>query len=466
MSTHINRRQFLGAAAAGLAASAMPCNPAHAQDQQPNIVFLLTDDQRWDAMGCAGNPIIQTPEMDRLAAGGTRFTNCFITTPICCASRASILTGQYTATHGIDDFRTPLSAEQFQRTYPAILRGAGYYTGFVGKWGIGGPLPEDAFDAFNGFSGQGLYFPDKNDPEKHLTSVIGGQAADFIESAPADRPFCLSVSFKAPHVQDQDPRQFLYDPALEDLYADDTIPVKEKMGEEYFERLPDFLKTSEGRKRWKRRFATPEMYQESVKGYYRLITGVDRAIAQVREALEEAGVADNTIIVFTSDHGFFLGEWGLAGKWLMYEESIRAPLIIHDPRRDDGGRTIDAMALNLDFAPTMLNMAGVEPPEGMEGESLLPLMNDEAVDWRDEWFFEHHFGENRDYPIPASEGVRTERYSYIRYINYDPVHEELYDIQKDPEQLHNLAGDEAHADTLELMRAKWRDWRDKLEYEE
>lgn len=464
-SKPITRRAFLAGASLALGACATAGRRGRPAAERPNLLVLVTDDQRWDAMGCAGNPIIQTPNMDALAARGTRFANAFATTAICMASRASILTGLYTGAHRIDDFNAPLPAPLFARTYPAVLRRAGYYTGFIGKWGIGGALPVDEFDFFDGFSGQGQYFQQINGETVHLTRILGDKTVDFIRRAPPDRPFCLSVSFKAPHQQDEDPRQYLYDPALEDLYRDVTIPVPELNHPRYFEALPEFVRISEGRKRWEIRFATPEAYQRSVKGYYRLVTGVDIALGRVLRAIEEAGLAGNTVIVFASDHGCFLGERGLADKWLMYEPSIRMPLIILDPRVPARRRkpVRDEMALNIDLAPTLLDLAGVAPPPAMQGRSLAPLLEKGRAPWRKEWYYEHHFGNDRPAPIPATEGVRTERWKYFRYAGREPLHEELYDLRRDPFETENLAKRPEYQAMLARLRERWRIWRDAVE---
>ena len=191
---------------------------------RPNIVFLLTDDQRWDSLGCMGNKIVQTPEIDRLSSQGVTFTNNFVTTSICMTSRASIFLGQYARAHKINDFSTAFTAEQFRRTYPQLLRRAGYHSGFIGKYGVGDEMPVNEFDYWQGFPGQGKYFP-QGEPGKHLTELMGDQALEFLERAPRDRPFCLSISFKAAHVQDEDPRQFLPSPATEGLYRDVAIPM-------------------------------------------------------------------------------------------------------------------------------------------------------------------------------------------------------------------------------------------------
>lgn len=430
----------------GSAPSTMPA--------RPNLIFLLADDLRWDAMSCAKNPILRTPNIDRLAAGGVRFRHAFCTTSICAVSRASFATGQYERRHGIHDFATPLSVAAFADTFPARLRRAGYYTGFVGKWGLGGALPTQEFDYWDGFPGQGRYF-EPNDPT-HLTVRQARSAVTFLERIPSDRPFLLYVSFKAPHAQDSDPRQFLPDPRYDGLFRDVTIPAAPSATAEAFEALPEFLRTSEGRTRWERRFATPEMHQRSVKDYYRLVVGIDEAVGRLQEVLDARHLTANTVMVYTSDNGFFLGEHGLAGKWFMYDESIRLPLVIFDPRLPQArrGATVDGVALNIDIAPTLLDLAGVAAPASMQGRSLVPLVRGQTPsDWRQVWFYEHHF----DYKgrIPRSEGVGTDRWKYIRYIDAQPPYEELFDLHTDPYEQHNLAGDKDHVAKLDELRRQW-----------
>ncbi len=447
-----------------------------AERDRPNVIFLLTDDQRWDTLGCMGNPIIRTPNVDRLAAAGVVFDNCFVTTSICMTNRACIFTGQYAARHGVWSFSTDFTPAQLAQTYPALLKKAGYYVGFIGKWGVGKP-PQDLFDYNRGWPGQNRYLHVKDGKLRHLTSTMGDQAMEFLDSAPGDRPFCLSFSFKAPHVQDGDPKKVLEDPRFKGLYAEDpsqffhdpklaplyrqvVIPSAPLSDPAVFDALPDFLKQSENRVRWRIRFATPEMYQNSVKAYYRLISGVDQVVGRIVEKLKEKGLDDDTIIIYSGDNGFYLGERGFAGKWFPHEVSIRVPLVVYDPRlpADRRGRRCDRMTLSIDLAPTMLAMAGVKIPERMQGQSLLPLIRGEDPPWRTEFFYEHLFRHQR---IPRNEAVRTERYKYIRFLDVDPPYEELYDLSADPSEAHNLAGRPKHAETLGRMRAKWAAWRQR-----
>jgi arylsulfatase A-like enzyme len=441
-----------------------PPRGAAAEPEQPrrppNIVFLLADDLRWNSLGCMGDPVVRTPQLDALAARGTLFRNHFVTTSICCVSRASIFSGQYARRHHINDFSTPFTPEVFARTYPALLRAAGYRTGFIGKFGVGEKMPAEAFDYWRGFPGQGRYF-EPGSPE-HLTARMGDQALEFLKGCDGTRPFCLSVSFKAPHCQDGARREFPPDPRDAALYATATIPVPRSATEEAFRKLPDFVQRSEARVRWRRRFATPGLFQQNVRDYLRLVTGMDREVGRIVEALRQANLADNTLVVFTSDNGFFFGEHGLAGKWFMYEESIRVPLIVVDPRAPEGarGRKVEAMALNIDLAPTLLDYAGVAAPPAMQGRSLRPLVRGQRPAWRADWFYEHH---TLPQILPPSEGVRTERWAYLRWMASEPAVEELYDLRTDPLEEHSLAADAAHQQTLSRLRTRWAELRKALE---
>jgi arylsulfatase A-like enzyme len=291
---------------------------------------------------------------------------------------------------------------------------------------------------------------------------MGDQAIEFLNGAPKDRPFCLQVSFKAPHVQDEDREQFLYDPALKSLYGDVTIPPPRLADPKWLEVLPDPVHRSEIRKRWAVRFSTPRLYQQSVKAYYRLITGIDREVGRIREQLRRMDADRNTVIIYTADNGFYLGERGLAGKWLMHEESIRTPMIVYDPRqpKQSGGKRVSHVALNIDIAPTMLSMAGATMPH-MQGRDLTPLLNGNPANWRSEWYYDQLFTTNGW--IPAVEGVCTDQWKYARYVEMEKPFEELYDLQSDPGEERNLADDAAARDRLATMRARWETWRKRLD---
>jgi arylsulfatase A-like enzyme len=373
-------------------------------------------------------------------------------------SRASIITGQFERRHRIDDFAKPLDAAAFSKSFPVVLRAAGYRSGFIGKWGLGGPLPEKDYDFFRGFSGQGRYF---EEGRPHLTRRQGDLALEFLDGAGPERPFCLQVSFKAPHCQDGDPWQFQFDPRHASLYADAAVPVPASATAGAFASLPEFLQRSEARARWEIRFANPELYQRTVKDYYRLVSGIDEEVGRVMEKLREKKLDDDTVIVFSSDNGFFLGEHGLAGKWFAYEESIRIPLLIADPRfgAERRGKRCDAVALNIDLAPSFLDLAGLAVPESVQGRSLLPLVRGETPPWREELFYEHRFEHPK---LPKSEALRQRRWKYVRYYEASPIHEELYDLDEDPLELHNLAAEPRHRERLEALRRRCLDYGARL----
>ena len=429
---------------------------------RPNLIFLLTDDQRWDTLGCYGNEIIHTPNLDELSRNGVTFDRAFVTTSICAPNRACILTGQYAARHGMWQFDRELTHQQLALTYPALLHQHGYRTGFIGKYGVGRPPGNEVFDFNRGFPGQGRFIIEEDGTKRHLTSVMASQAEEFLDGCSQDQPFHLSISFKAPHVQDSPSvksDQFPYDPSPEiaNLYSGIDIPLPPAATSEFFDRLPDFLKNSENRSRWAVRYWGPERAQSSVKGYYRLISGVDAAVGRIVQRLQAKGFADNTILIFSSDHGQFLGEYGFAGKWYPHEVSIRVPLIVYDPRLTEarkGMRSSD-IALSIDRAPTMLELAGIQPPAVMQGRSLVPVYQEKTpADWRKEYYYEHYFEPDPSWNmyIPRNEGIRTEDWKYIQYIDIEPPYEELYDLTQDPHEMNNLASDPAQLDRITKFR--------------
>ena len=412
-------------------------------EEKPNIVLLLTDDQRWDMLGCAGHPIIHTPNMDKLAGKGVRFKNVFVTTSICAASRASIFTGLVERTHGYTFGKQPVPEGYTNNSYPALLRAAGYRTGFAGKYGVdmvGGR--QKIFDSFVELD-RNPYFKEQPDGSmRHLTDITGDKAIEFLRTCRPGQPFCLSVSFNAPHAEDSDSRQYIWPKSVDHFYRDVTIPKPKLASPAFFEAQPEFLRKSLNRKRWYWRFDTPEKYQKMVKGYYRMISGIDAVIGRMMEELKKLSMDKNTIIILTSDNGYFLGERGYAGKWVPYEDSLRVPLIICDPRADGAifvrGATPGQMALNIDIAPTILELAGVPIPSMMQGRSLVPILKGNKPRWREDFFFEHLM----EHPeIPKCEGIRTEDWKYIRYIGQQPIYEELYDLKNNKLETHNLIND-------------------------
>jgi alpha-L-rhamnosidase len=445
---------FLGVTFSGYAADAVV---EKKNDTRPNIIFIFTDDQRWDALGYAGNDIIQTPEMDRLAREGTFFQHGISSTPICSASRASVFTGLYERTHKYTFQTGDLRKEYMENSYPTLLNEAGYYTGFFGKFGVNYASKDKLFDVIDDYDRnnrytdyRGFYYKTIDNDTVHLTRYTGQQALDFIDTAPADQPFCLSLSFSAPHAHDGAPLQYFWTKESDHLYQERDMPCPELSEDRYFYQQPEPVRDGFNRTRWYWRFDTPEKYQHSVKGYYRMIFDIDLEIARIRERLNEKGLDENTVIILMGDNGYFLGERQLAGKWLMYDNSIRVPLIIYDPRVKESG-DVTEMALNIDIPSTILDYAGIEIPEDWHGKSLVPLVSKNKGDWQRDtiliehlWEFEH---------IPPSEGVRTNRWKYLRYVN-DKSSEELYYLPEDPQEINNLAGDPKHLAALVSLRNK------------
>jgi arylsulfatase A-like enzyme len=423
-----------------------------AQQIKPNIIFILTDDQRWDALGFARNALIQTPEMDRLATQGTYFENAFVTTPICAASRASLLTGLYERTHGYSFGQGDIRQPYMDQSYPVQLREAGYHTGFFGKFGLSYPGFPDLFDKGENYdrNGQfkdrrGYFFKTIDRDTVHLTRYTSQQAIDFIDGAPAGEPFMLSLSFSAPHAHDSAELQYFWSPEYDTMYQNLVIPDPLLKEDKYFEAQPEYVRTGENRTRWYWRYDTPEKYQHSVKGYYRMISEIDTEIGNIRRALEEKGLAENTVIILMGDNGYFLGERQLAGKWLMYDNSLRVPLIVFDPRQTGGKRNTD-FALNIDVPATILDFAGIQSPKSWQGTSLRSNQLAKRKDFLTEHLWQVDI-------IPPSEAIRTERWKYFRYIN-DPGHEELYDLSVDPLEINNLASDPAHQTILKKLRGR------------
>ncbi|WP_047419484.1 sulfatase [Cellulophaga sp. Hel_I_12] len=427
-------------------------DPELKQSSKPNIIFLLTDDQRWDALGATGNTILKTPNIDELAEEGQLYMNSYVTTSICMVSRASILSGQYESKHGINDFFTSFTKEDFDSTYPALLKKNGYRTGFVGKYGVGNPKDQPK-EAFNFWAVTPLHQPNYENKDKdgnyiHYTELLSQHIDEFLNGA-NEKPFCLSVSFKSPHSQDGDPRQFIPNPKYADHYKNDIIPLPETANPIYWDALPDFFHSDENiaRQRWKLRFETQEKYQESVKNYYRLITGVDDAVAKLREELKEKGLDKNTIIIFMGDNGFYLGEHGLAGKWFGHEESIRVPLIVYDPRHKPSKSKVENIGLNIDIAPTILGYAGVDKPAGMQGIDLSKKNNS-----RQDFFYEHTFEGSPK--LPKVEGVVSPTTKYMIYIEHG--YEELFDLIKDSNETKNLVSDPNYKQLLETQRRRYQ----------
>lgn len=433
---------------------------AHAApaSRRPNILFLFADDQRYDTLGVAGHPIVQTPTLDRLAAGGVRFQNAFVTTSVCWVSRAVVLTGQWARTHAQRDAMPTVTPKALSTIFPLQLRAAGYRTGYFGKWHLQAPRgysPADQFDRFEAISRNPYIKTLPDGTKRHETDLICDRGIEFIKTQSKDQPFCLNLWFNASHAEDGDKRPGLHHAwpqSVDGLYEDRTMPPPRLADPAIYASQPGFLKQSINRERFFWGYDTPEKYQANIRAYFRQISGIDRAVARVVAALERAGLADNTIIIYSADNGYYLGDRGFQGKWSHYEESLRVPMFIHDPRlpKSQRGRVVNELALNVDLPATILEYAGVRVPAAYEGRSLVPLVEGRKLaDWRTHFFCEHVDLA----PTLTWEGVRGERYVYARYFDQQPAFEFLHDLQSDPDELRNLAPDPAHADVLKRMRA-------------
>ncbi|MCZ6767295.1 MAG: sulfatase-like hydrolase/transferase [bacterium] len=434
--------------------------PSLRANERPNIVFFFTDDQTTSTLGCYGNPIVKTPNIDSLAERGTRFENAFVSHSICWVSRTTILTGLVGRSYGTPSHPERARPDAVETLYSDILRNHGYRTGHFGKWHAKMPKGykrEDHFDEFEAIGRNPYYKKQPDGSLRHETELIVDRGIEFVKNQPKDKPFALNMWFNACHAEDGDRRpgigHFPWPRAVDGMYEEAVMHPPRLNDPEIFDAQPDFLKTTINRERFFWRWNTDQKYQTNMRAYFRMVSGIDGAIGRFMNALEEAGLAENTIIVYSADNGYHMGNRGLAGKWSHYEESLRVPLIVADPRVPEAqrGKVTNALALNLDLPATFLDWAGVEVPERYQGRSLRTLVTEGTLaDWRTETFHEHFAVRNR---IPAFEGLRNEQFKYVRYFDHGN-HEFLHDLKDDPDELINLADDPKHADTLKAMRER------------
>lgn len=445
--------------------------------RKPNIIFMMTDDQRWDAMSCAGNRILKTPNMDRLAAGGVRFAQAFSTNPLCSPARGTILTGLYTHAHGVTTNQG--ASHHFKPgvvTYPQLLQKAGYFSAMIGKWHIA-TLPTGlGFDHWCILPGQGLY----HDPQMiantaagrvqfrgYVDDIIMDNALETLKSRPKDKPFSLICNFKAPHRDWQPPAR--HEKALEDVVIPEpetfnvgleNRPAGIRNTDMQIADMPDFRKRGvpAGLPRELRK---PLNYQVMMKNYYRVLMGVDDNVGRLLDYLDKSGLAEDTLIIYTGDNGFFLGEYGMFDKRLMYEPSIRVPMLLRYPAGVKAGQVdTEHMVLNNDVAHTVLDYCGVERPAHMRnhGESWRPLLSGGGTPkWRDSWMYEY-----MELPgphcAPKGRGVRTSRYKLIDYIQ-EPRGHEFFDLQKDPQERQSVYDDPAYKSDVARLAAELERWR-------
>ncbi len=454
----------------------------------PNILFIMSDDHASHAMSCYGSRINETPNLDRIAEQGMRFDSCFCTNSICTPSRATILTGTYSHVNGVTTLTSKLDGRL--PTFPKALRQRGYQTAIVGKWHLGhGPEHDPTgFDYWSVLPGQGDY----HDPtmiemgeEKvfpgYVTDVITDLSLEWLRARDRSRPFCLLTHHKAPH------RPWDPDDRHAAMYENVEVPEPETFDDDYANRAaaarearmrvgrdmtPRDLKvpapaglTPEEKKGWE--------YQRYIKDYLRCVASIDDNVGRMLDYLDEEGLADNTVVVYTSDQGFFLGDHGWYDKRFMYEESLRMPLLVRYPPEVEAGAANDRVVLNVDFPPTLLDLAGVDVPEYMQGASFRPLLRGEGVaDWQTSMYYRYwmHLAHHNVY---AHYGIRTHDHKLIYYYAdaldqpgaIDDSREsewELFDLEADPLELNSVYDDPGYADVVRDLKAELHRLQTKL----
>jgi len=507
-------KQILAVIVIGTAFNLASCAPD--PDTPPNIIFIMTDDQSRRSVSVYEGAINQTPNIDRLGEEGAVFLNSFVANSICNPSRASILTGKHSHKNGVVGNASPWNNSQ--TNLPRMFQEEGYTTALIGKWHMNDP-PGDEFHYSNRLTGagkQGFYYNpefvsgdgDTTTVRGHSTDIVTGQALEWLDNKAAggrSNPFMLFVQFKAPHVPRMPEFRFL------DMYNDETIHEPETLYDDYttrhhaadanmaftFRPLPPLEEhdpsgniyynriTREQREKW-HRYKDPETkvywnlkekglleegglrkfsYQMFIKDYLRLIDGVDENVGRLLDWLDEhTEIRDNTLVVFTSDQGYFTGQHGWAEKRFMYDESIRTPLLVRWPGIVEPSTRIEQMVQNIDFAPSFLDAVGLEIPEEMQGQSFISLLKGEDVpeDWRKSIYY--HYYDHGLHGVPRHDGVRNERYKLIHFYTDDAW--EFYDLKTDPEEVYNRYGDDEYSDIIRKLRVELEDLRKGYEVPE
>lgn len=440
----------------------------------PNIIVMMTDDQRADYLSCAGHPFLKTPHMDRIAQDGVRFTNMFVTNALCAPSRATVMTGQYSHANGVrDNLGTRINPNA--PWLPDELRKAGYEVAFVGKSHVPGHFRDKTWDYYFGFTGQGNYLkpviaesgPDgKIGADKPydgwMDDVTTAKAVEWLKKK-REKPFALFLFFKAPHRAWQPAERH------KNLFRE-TVVKKPALWDDPGQGKPRaFLQAAN----MFGQYPDTKNYDEMIRDYCRCLTGVDDNVGKVLAVLDEMKAYDNTAVLYTSDNGFFLGEWQRFDKRFMHEPSIRVPLLVKLPKSKyvwEAGRKPSQMVLNIDIAPTVLEIAGITAPPTMHGKSVVPLVTgvpnaSAPVKWRDAWYYEYFEFPDVSHNVNRHRGVRTEKWKYIHY--FDPPFQfkeefELYDLENDPEERVNLAKHPAQQAVLKELREKMTKLRQEL----
>ena len=517
-SDELNRREFLKrTACASLAYLTLPGLSVFGLDsipesERPNIIFIFTDDHAVQAISAYDfrRKVNETPNIDRIARNGALFENSFCANSICAPSRACVLTGKHSHENG--QINNQKEFDGSQMTFPKILRESGYQTSLIGKWHL--KSEPTGFDYWEVLRGQGRYYnPDFITPEgeKHYTGyctdIITDKSLEWLKGRDKTKPYLLCCQHKAPH------RNWCPAPRHLHLYDDVTIPEPPNLFDDYSGRTdliknnemeidrhmifgwdlkvdntgmedalgrdwpnPEYKRlTPEQKKMWdaaydpkNKKFLEAELkgkelvrwkYQRYMKDYLRCIAAVDENIGRMLDYLETAGEMDNTIVVYSSDQGFYLGEHGWYDKRWMYEESLRMPLVMSWPRRIKPGTRIKQLVQNIDYAPTFLEAAGISIPCEIQGDSLWELFNEEKPDWRDTIYY--HYYEQGEHNVPRHDGIRTMRYKLIHF--YDHGDWELFDLEKDPREMQSVWNDPLYRRIREMMMRRYYAMRKRFD---
>ncbi len=442
---------------------------AHAKSEHPNILYIMADDHAAHAISAYGSKINKTPNIDPIARDGMRFANCFAVNSICTPSRAAILTGKYSHVNGVTVFNR---LDPNQWNVAKELQKAGYHTGMIGKWHL--QSDPQGFDYWNILPGQGVYHDphfitmgNKHKVEGYVTDIIGDVAINFIKNAPKDKPFFLMCHHKAPHRPWEPAERYMNmytNPIPEPATFNDdyknrstaasvaTMRVDRDLNKHDLKQKPPAGLTDEELKKWK--------YQRYMQDYLRCVASVDDNVGRLLEYLDKAGLSDNTIVIYTSDQGFFLGDHDWFDKRFMYEESLRMPFLVRYPGHIKPGTVTDAMILNVDFAPTFLDYAGVKAPKEVQGKSIKPVLEGKTPrNWRKSMYY-RYYAHPSEHTVNKHYGVRTDRY---KLIYFHDLHEwELFDLQKDPHELFSVYNDPAYAGVVKDLKRELERLRKEL----
>jgi len=437
------------------APSAVQAQPAAAKDARPNFLFIYTDDQRYDAMSCvqkeqrdaARFPWFQTPNMDRLASEGVRFRNAFVINSLCAPSRSNFLTGKYSHINGVCNNHTPMPLDT--KNYATYLRDAGYATAYFGKFHHDAQKERPGFDYICSFIGQGQYIDCPLNINGTMTPTNGwiddittDYLIDYLKTKKnGDKPFDIVMGFKSPH----DPR-IPADRAKDRFEGETPRPVPNMNDRPPFRTQPStFLGDNGGSKDRKGRGG-------GLLNHFRCVSSADDCLGRILQALDDLHLSDNTVVIYTSDNGYYFGEHTLGDKRSAYEESMRIPMLIRYPGHIPAGKAMDQMVLNIDLCPTLLSYAGLRVPSDVQGRSWKPLLENSRADWRNAFFYEYFF--ERMYGTPTTTAVRTDTAKLIKYLNH-PEWTELFDLKTDPYETHNLYNAEDHKNLRDQMEAEY-----------